>query len=59
MTTILKTDADRTETGEWIESLKSVAESAGRVRAKYLLGELIDWGKRNDVVTPFSATTPY
>ena len=59
MTTIPKADADRTETGEWIESLKSVAESAGRARAKYLLGELIDWGKRNDVVTPFSATTPY
>jgi len=52
-------DADRTETQEWLDSLKAVADTAGRERARYLLGRLIDWGKRNDVVAPFTANTPF
>ncbi len=52
-------DLDRTETQEWIESLKSVAADSGPERARYLLGRLIDWGKSNDVVPPFAANTPY
>jgi len=52
-------DSDPIETGEWVESLRGVAADAGHERAKYLLGRLIDWGKRNDVVAPFTATTPY
>ncbi len=52
-------DPDRAETQEWIESLSAVADTAGRERARYLLGRLIDWGKRNDVVAPFTANTPY
>jgi pyruvate dehydrogenase E1 component len=52
-------DTDRIETQEWIESLAAVADSAGRERARYLLGRLIDWGKRNDIVAPFTANTPY
>jgi len=59
MATIPREDIDRTETQEWIESLKSVAQTSGRSRARFLLRELIDWGKRNDVVAPFTATTPY
>ncbi|RME39111.1 MAG: hypothetical protein D6788_06130, partial [Planctomycetota bacterium] len=52
-------DPDRAETQEWIDSLRAVAESAGRDRARYLLGQLIDWGKRHDIVAPFTANTPY
>ena len=52
-------DADRVETQEWIDSLKAVAETSGRERARFLLGKLIDWGKRNDIVAPFTANTPY
>jgi len=52
-------DADRVETQEWIDSIKSVVQTAGRERARFLLGKLIDWGKRNDVVAPFTANTPY
>ncbi len=59
MATTRTHDTDSTETQEWIESLKSVAESGGRDRARYLLQRLIDWGKRNDVVPPFAASTPY
>ena len=52
-------DPDRAETQEWIESLRAVADTAGRERARYLLGRLIDWGKHNDVIAPFTANTPY
>ena len=59
MTAAHPSDIDRIETQEWIESLRSVAQSGGRQRARFLLGKLIDWGKRNDVVAPFTANTPY
>ncbi len=52
-------DIDTTETQEWIDSLKSVTESMGRERARYLLQRLIDWGKQHDVIAPFTANTPY
>jgi len=52
-------DTDRTETQEWIDSLKAVAEASGRARARFLLGALMAWGKRHDVVAPFTANTPY
>jgi len=58
LTATLK-DIDGTETTEWIDSLKAVAASAGRDRARFLLKQLIDWGKRNDIVPPFTANTPY
>jgi pyruvate dehydrogenase E1 component len=57
--TTTQQDVDNAETQEWIDSLKSVVATAGRPRARFLLGELIDWGKVHDVVTPFAATTPY
>ncbi|MCH7884105.1 MAG: pyruvate dehydrogenase (acetyl-transferring), homodimeric type [Planctomycetes bacterium] len=47
------------ESQEWIDSLRSVVQDEGRERARTLLGQLIDWGKRNDVVAPFTANTPY
>ncbi|MCO6439328.1 MAG: pyruvate dehydrogenase (acetyl-transferring), homodimeric type [Phycisphaerae bacterium] len=52
-------DIDSVETREWIESLKSVVETSGRQRARFLLGKLIDWGKHHDVIAPFTANTPY
>ncbi|MHC5112042.1 MAG: pyruvate dehydrogenase (acetyl-transferring), homodimeric type [Planctomycetota bacterium] len=52
-------DIDHTETQEWVDSLRSVLEGSGRERARFLLGRLIDWGKNNDVVAPFTANTPY
>ncbi len=52
-------DADKTETKEWVESLRSVVESEGSPRARFLLNRLIEWGKRHGVVAPFSANTPY
>ena len=52
-------DNDRTETQEWIDSLQAVIETSGRERARFLLGRMIDWGQRNDVVAPFTANTPY
>ncbi len=52
-------DTDRIETQEWLESLQAVAGQSGRERATYLLQRLIDWGKRNNIVAPFSANTPY
>ncbi|MEK6675848.1 MAG: pyruvate dehydrogenase (acetyl-transferring), homodimeric type [Planctomycetota bacterium] len=52
-------DQDRVETQEWVESLRAVTHAQGRERARFLLGRLIDWGKLNDVVAPFTANTPY
>ena len=52
-------DVNQIEMQEWIDSLKSVTETSGRQRARDLLAHLIDWGKRNDIVAPFTANTPY
>ena len=52
-------DNDRAETQDWIDSLKGVVETSGRPRARYLLDRIIDWGKRHNVVAPFTANTPY
>ncbi len=40
-------DTDRAETQEWLDSLESVTAASGPERARYLLGRLIDWGRRN------------
>ena len=47
------------ESQEWIDPLRAVVQNEGRERARTLFGQLIDWGKRNDVVAPFTANTPY
>lgn len=52
-------DIDQIETQEWLDSLREVMEASGRPRARFLLQRLIDWGKNNDVVAPFTANTPY
>jgi len=53
------TDIDPTETGEWLESIQAVLRQQGPVRAQFLLGRLIEWGRREGVVLPFTANTPY
>jgi len=52
-------DLDPLETREWTDSLRSAAVASGRGRARFLLGKLIDWGKRHDIIAPFTANTPY
>ncbi|MGB0715879.1 MAG: pyruvate dehydrogenase (acetyl-transferring), homodimeric type [Phycisphaerae bacterium] len=52
-------DIDQIETQEWLDSLREVLEASGKPRARFLLQRLIDWGKNNDVVAPFTANTPY
>ena len=52
-------DTDRAETQEWIDSLQAVVRTVGPERGRFLLGKLIDWGKLNDVLAPFTANTPY
>lgn len=59
MTSTPTQDTDRTETQEWIESLRAVADGAGRDRARYILSQLVDWGQRHDIVAPFTANTPF
>ncbi|MBI4716306.1 MAG: pyruvate dehydrogenase (acetyl-transferring), homodimeric type [Planctomycetes bacterium] len=53
------TDVDRTETQEWIDSLRQVAHTEGRARARFLLSKLIEWGEQHDIGAPFTANTPY
>jgi len=52
-------DVDPTETHEWLQSLQAVLRDGGPARAQYLLGRLIEWGKGEGVVLPFTANTPY
>ena len=53
------TDVDPTETHEWLESIQAVLRGQGPARAQFLLGRLIEWGKKEGVVLPFTANTPY
>ncbi len=55
----IQVDSDFVETREWIESLRAVAASSGPDRARFLLSQLIHWGQRNGIVSPFSANSPY
>ena len=53
------TDPDPTETAEWMESIQAVLKQQGTARAQYLLGRLIEWGKQEGAVLPFTSNTPY
>ncbi|HUU85302.1 MAG TPA: pyruvate dehydrogenase (acetyl-transferring), homodimeric type [Phycisphaerae bacterium] len=55
----LPKDSDPTETAEWLESIQAVLGDQGPARAQFLLGRLIEWGRREGVVLPFTANTPY
>ncbi len=52
-------DIDPAESQDWIDSMDEVVRRAGPARAQFLLGRLIRWGKKNGVVLPFTANTPY
>ena len=53
------TDADPSETREWLESLQYVIESKGRDRAQYLLAALNYKASQEGVELPLQYNTPY
>ncbi len=52
-------DIDPAETSDWLESIQAVLGEQGPARAQFLLGRLIEWGRKRGVVLPFTANTPY
>jgi pyruvate dehydrogenase E1 component len=52
-------DTDPTETQEWLDSLDSVIEVHGKVRARYLLSRLLDRARETQVSFPATVSTPY
>ncbi|MDB3857810.1 pyruvate dehydrogenase (acetyl-transferring), homodimeric type [Pelagibacteraceae bacterium] len=54
-----KDDIDPVETNEWIESLNSVIENDGSLRASFLLNKVIGQAYKSGLVLPDTRTTPY
>ncbi|MDB9705475.1 pyruvate dehydrogenase (acetyl-transferring), homodimeric type [Pelagibacteraceae bacterium] len=54
-----KDDIDPVETNEWIESLNSVIETDGSLRASFLLNKVIGQAYKSGLVLPDTRTTPY
>ncbi|SVD87694.1 uncharacterized protein METZ01_LOCUS440548, partial [marine metagenome] len=52
-------DTDPQETQEWIDSMRSILKTSGVERTHYILNKLIEYGRRNGIRMPFSATTDY
>ena len=52
-------DIDPEETAEWVDSLDSVIETRGRVRARYLLMKLLERSRERQVGLPAAVSTPY
>ncbi len=52
-------DIDPEETAEWLESLDTVANAAGRVRARYLLGRLNAHARETQIGGAQSVSTDY
>jgi pyruvate dehydrogenase E1 component len=52
-------DIDPTETREWLESIDSVLQQHGPVRAHYLLNRVIDFARRSGAYLPYSPNTAY
>jgi pyruvate dehydrogenase E1 component len=52
-------DADAAETGEWLESLDSLVASEGTVRARFVIGKLLERARRLQVPVPSLVSTPY
>jgi pyruvate dehydrogenase E1 component len=52
-------DVDPQETGEWLDSLDSVIDSAGRSRARYLLARLMERAREQGVGVPAMVSTDY
>jgi len=53
------TDADPTETGEWMEALEGVIRQEGADRAHYLIEKLIGQAREDGIDIPYSANTEY
>ena len=53
------TDADETETQEWLDALDAVIEHEGPERAHYLLERLIDKARRSGANLPYDSSTAY
>jgi pyruvate dehydrogenase E1 component len=52
-------DADPQETGEWLESLDALVASEGTVRARFVIGKLLERARRLQVPVPSLVSTPY
>jgi pyruvate dehydrogenase E1 component len=52
-------DRDPEETREWVDSLESVVETAGRDRARYLLKRVLESARRHRVLPTGPLTTDY
>jgi len=52
-------DADPAETREWLEALDALVESAGKDRARYVMGRLTEHAGALDVQTRARFNTPY
>ena len=52
-------DADAAETAEWLESLDSLVASEGAVRARFVIGKLLERARRLQVPVPSLVSTPY
>lgn len=52
-------DTDPAETQEWVDSLESVIEGRGKVRARYLLARLMERAREQGVGVPSMVSTPY
>ena len=52
-------DADPVETAEWLESLDSLVAGEGAVRARFVIGKLLERARRLQVPVPSLVSTPY
>ncbi|MDP9239786.1 MAG: pyruvate dehydrogenase (acetyl-transferring), homodimeric type [Actinomycetota bacterium] len=52
-------DVDPDETGEWLDSLDSVVEVAGRGRARYLMLKLLERARQHQIGVPALRSTDY
>lgn len=54
-----QSDIDAQETQEWIDALKSVIDTDGSERARFLLKELADAARQAGAQLPYGLNTPY
>jgi pyruvate dehydrogenase E1 component len=52
-------DVDPAETQEWVDSLDSVIEGRGKVRARYLLARVMQRAREQGIGVPSMVSTPY
>src|SRR5438105_2340432 len=52
-------DTDPDETSEWLESLDALVASEGTVRARFVIGKLLERARRLQVPVPSLVSTPY